>query len=469
MWSKYVIVSDLDELKNQLANETSPFKLIAGGTDLILELERSKQTEALTLIDISRIPELKKIWLDSDDQLHIGAAVTHNSILTSQLTRQFAFPLVQACWTIGSPQIRNRGTIGGNLVTASPANDTITPLMALNAKLLLVSKAGHRTVELNDFYKGVRKTIIKNNEYLQEIIVPCQKQDEKGIFIKSALRKAQAISVVNACVILKLNGGSILNAKITLGSVAPTIIHAQLAENFLIGKDLTTDVIKQCGGLAKKDASPISDIRGSDSYRSYVVEVIVKKALESIKNNNADPQVPFQPVTLSANVPEVQSKVDKWDGSKIVTTLNGEVKVFLSGFDKTLLHLIREEGQLTGTKEGCAEGECGACTIILNGSAVMSCLIPAPCAHGAIIETIEGLAVNGSLHPLQEAFVSKGAVQCGFCTPGFIMSGAKLLEEKSSPTRDEILSGISGNLCRCTGYYKIIEAIESASEIKDLL
>lgn len=131
--------------------------------------------------------------------------------------------------------------------------------------------------------------------------------------------------------------------------------------------------------------------------------------------------------------------------------------------NRTLLSVLRDDLALTGTKEGCGAGECGACTVIMDGKAVNACLILAPELNGKHIETVEGLANGNELSPLQDAFIEHMALQCGFCTPGMLMSAESLLRENPHPTRDEIVSAMSGNLCRCTGYKKIVEAIEDVA------
>ena len=464
MWTNYINVSTIEEALHVLEQKGARARIVAGATDLILELERSVRTGIETLVDITRLPGLDQISIDEDEIIHLGPLVTHNHCVESRLIRARAYPLARAAWEVGAPQIRNRGTIAGNLITASPANDTITPLMALNASVTLQSTRGTRVVALQDFYKGVRKTVMEPDEMMVDISFPAMKSTARGTFLKLALRRAQAISIVDVAVILDLAGETVKSASITLGAVTPVIVHAREAEKYLAGKPLSDEVFEEAARLAISASRPIDDLRGSAAYRREMVRVCTLRGLKAIREGQEHAGMPTEPILLwgrDLSNGRVHTS-QEFPSSAIETTINGKKYSFNSGHDKTLLRLLREEANLIGTKEGCAEGECGACTVFLDGRAVMACLVPAPRAHGAEIITVEGLAVNGDLHPVQEAFVEHGAVQCGYCTPGFLMSSAMLLEEKSHPTRNEIEQAITGNLCRCTGYYKIVQAIEDA-------
>jgi xanthine dehydrogenase iron-sulfur cluster and FAD-binding subunit A len=466
MWHEYFTAKSTDEVVRLLAEKGDRARIVAGATDLILELERGVRKGVDTLIDITRIPGLDQITLDEDDVIHLGPMVTHNQCVASSLIRQRAFPLMRAAWEVGAPQIRNRGTVAGNLITASPANDTITPLMALGASITLQSERGTRTVSLQGFYTGVRRTVMQPDEVLVDISFPALTTAQHGTFIKLALRRAQAISVINVALVVGLAGNLVDSASITLGAVAPTIIHAEMAEAYLIGKPLSNETIEEAARLSMAAAKPIDDLRASADYRREMVRVCTARGLKQIRAGEEQVGVPQSPVLLVRPDRSSPEPITHQSPSPIETTINGRHVTFTSGHDKTLLRLLREDGMLTGTKEGCAEGECGACTVFLDGMAVMACLVPAPRAHGAEIVTVEGLAQDGLLHPVQEAFIRDGAVQCGYCTPGFLMSGAALLEEKPHPDRDEIEQAITGNLCRCTGYYKIVQAIEDASKVR---
>ena len=151
--------------------------------------------------------------------------------------------------------------------------------------------------------------------------------------------------------------------------------------------------------------------------------------------------------------------------SKTITvTVNDEKYTRDVAVSRTLLEFVREELGLTGAKEGCNEGECGACTVILDGKAISSCMYLAVDADGKSVLTIEGLASNGELHPLQQAFVDEGAVQCGFCTPGMVLTAKAILDEVPNPSEDEIRKMMEGNLCRCTGYNRIIDAVKKVAD-----
>jgi len=467
MWKSYYNASDIEHALKVLDDQYGQAKIVAGGTDLILELERGLWPEVNALIDVSRIRFNKGIYKDKEGYIHINPFMTHNECLASKLLRDEVPLLFQALWQIGSPQIRNRGTIAGNLATSSPANDSITPLMALNAELTLSSHEGSRQIKLSDFYTGVRKNILKPNELITDIRFLGLNNIQRSIFLKYALRNAQAISVVNIAMIIEVSNNTINKASITLGAVAPTIIHAKKTEEYLNGKNIDLNLISELSQSICDESKPIDDIRGSANFRKQMIKVLAKKGLNILfKNEKYDP-VPKKPIMLSESHKvknEISDKSYNNFAKEIVTIINGKEYIFKNGLNKTLLRLIREDAGLIGTKEGCAEGECGSCTLFLDGKAVMSCMVPAPRAHMAKIETIESIASNGKLHPIQEAFIEEGAVQCGYCTPGFIMSGVKLLEEEENPKDTQIKEAFAGNLCRCTGYYKIIKAVEKAAE-----
>jgi carbon-monoxide dehydrogenase medium subunit len=468
-------------------------RLIAGGTDVLVELQRGvKPTQ--TLIDMSAVPDLQYVRLDGES-LVFGALATHNDILRSPLSWQYALPLAQACQEVGAPQIRTRATVAGNLLTASPANDTIPPLLALDAELVLASRAGERVLPLSQFYRGVRRTELQPGELLREIRVPVHKGESRGLFLKLGLRRAQAISVVNAALVLSFADGLVSEARIALGCVAPTVVRAKHVETFLIGKPLDAELCQQAAQLVTRDCSPIDDVRASASYRVHTLTNLLAYGLTRLAGGS-EPARPA-PVLLQTDIPEHSTPslpLHLLPDDGIQTTINGHTARFARVRRKTLLNFLREDAGLTGCKEGCAEGECGACTVWLNGQAVMSCLVPAAQAHGASVTTIEfqypGTQANHAathsrdaitdthqvaetardegryLQPLQQAFIDCGAVQCGFCIPGMLMAGAKLLEEYPHPDTEQMRAALSGNICRCTGYRKILDALSQVGGSK---
>ncbi len=462
--TRHLVATTIAEAVEMLATEGERARVIAGGTDLLLEMERRQRPGVATLIDITAIPGLAAIEPDND-RIHIGALTTHNQVVASDLAWERLTPLAQACHEVASPQLRNQATIVGNLVTASPANDTITPLRALGTTIHVESVEGARSIDLGDLHTGVRQTTLRPGELVTGLSVTPLESNQRAVYVKAGLRAAQAISVVHLTILLEFADDVVEDARILLGSVAPTIVDSAEAEDLLVGTWLDDESITAAADAVVASVTPIDDVRSTAEHRRRLLRSMTTRALTALRDGTTTP--PASRVLLSPTGTAFGSK--PCDDSVVETTINGTSVRASGAVGESLLDWLRDHagpaanGSLTGTKEGCAEGECGACTVMIDGTAVMSCLVPAVRAHGTDITTVEGLARNGSLHPVQQAFIDDAAVQCGFCIPGFLVSGAALLDERDQPTRAEILEGLSGNLCRCTGYVKIIDAIETAA------
>jgi len=255
--------------------ENPAAKIVAGGTDILVRLK--DELDWPMLIDISGIEELKGISKESNS-VKIGVLSTHTEIENSEELRKYAEVLVQAAFIIGSPQIRNRGTIGGNIANASPAGDTIPPLYVLNAEIELASSAGTRKMLINEFFTGPGISVLENGEIVSSINIPAE-ENLKGVFLRLGQREALAISKVSLALVKNTKTNEY---RIALGSVAPTVIHATKTEKLLSGNSLNIKLIDEACETICEEAAPIGDIRSEADYRKEMCGVLLRKALKKM-------------------------------------------------------------------------------------------------------------------------------------------------------------------------------------------
>jgi carbon-monoxide dehydrogenase medium subunit len=261
---------------------TSKVKVIAGGTDLMADLKFAPASHAPdVVVDISRADDLRRLTI-TDQGLVIGALVTHTELMQSRLIGDLFPALQDAAHTIGAVQTRNLGTLGGNLVTAVPSVDSGPTLVALDAQVTILGPGGTRQMELADFFVGPRKTALKPDELLAEIIIPKENLGKPTHFLKFGLRKGQALALVNvgASFWPDWKKNVFTAPRVALGAVAPKVIHATTAEKYLEGKPITPEAMAEAGRLAVEDAKPISDMRASAEFRRDLIAILTRRALE---------------------------------------------------------------------------------------------------------------------------------------------------------------------------------------------
>ncbi len=450
--SIYHSPESLVELHGLLDRYGADARMFVGGTDVIVRLRHGVMKPA-ALIDLKSVKELSEQPEQHGDSLRIGARVTMTTILGDERIRRWFPALLEAAAVVGSIQIRNRATLVGNVCNASPAADTVPVLLVHGAVANIAGPSGERRIPLSEFFVGPGRTVLESGELVVSLDLPMPSGPVGAAFGRLIRRRGVDLAVINLCVLLEAGRP----ARMAFGAVAPTPILSVDTTGALDGSTDWTDASERALSSMLMSTRPISDVRGGHDYRAAMLPVLARRAWQTARLRLSEPRTRES----ATSEPPNREPANREPAARALAPLrvNRQDHEFSAPAHQTLLDVLRDALRLTGTKECCAEGECGACTVQVDGNAVCSCLVIAAEMPGHEITTIEGLASGGRLDPLQAAFVESGAVQCGFCIPGMIMSARALLDLNPQPTREEVQDALSGNLCRCGGYSRIVDAV----------
>ena len=338
-------------------------------------------------------------------------------------------------------QVRNRGTLGGNICVNDPTNHFPPLLVALGASMTVLGAGGERTLTADEFFVGVFETAVGEGELLTRIDVPAGGKGTGDAMVGVTLG-AHGTYIANAA-------ASVADGawRVALGCVGAVPVRATHGRGGARERRRRRGVRAGCGRRARRDAR--SAVR-----RARLGRVPAQPRRDVGRACSSPGSRESEGVTVAATP----------TSSQVVTvTVNGTAYEREVPARRLLVHFLRDDLDLTGTHIGCDTGSCGACTVHLDGVAVKSCAVLAVQADGAEVTTVEGLA-DEELTPLQQSFSDHHALQCGYCTPGMLMSATALLAENPSPTEEEVKVGLQGNICRCTGYWNIVEAVVAAGK-----
>ncbi|MEW5922277.1 MAG: xanthine dehydrogenase family protein subunit M [Bacillota bacterium] len=279
----YYAAASVEEASNLLGSLGPEAKIIAGGTD-VLPMMKQGTLAPKVLISITRLNELKSITYAKEKGIVIGALATHNEVMLSPVLQGKYMSVCETAHHMANNQIRNIGTIGGNIANAVPSADFLPILIALGAKITLQNSGGSRSLPLETFFMGPRQSVIKQDEILTEIIIP-ENGFSGSTYHKFGLRRSGALAVVGVAVAVAMEDNLCKDVRIALGAVAPTPLRVTEAEELLKGKEITDALLEEAGRLAAAGCSPISDVRGSQEYRRDMVKVFTRRTLRKAIDN----------------------------------------------------------------------------------------------------------------------------------------------------------------------------------------
>lgn len=478
----------------RLLQEHPEAQIIAGGSDVLVQMREGKRAGA-ELVSIYGLDDLRGVTLEEDGTLRIGSLTSFSHITQDPLIQKYIPVLGEAVDMVGGPQIRNIGTIGGNTCNGVTSADSASTLFAWDAVIELTGPEGVRRIPIRDFYIKAGKVDLQPGEIQTGILIRKESYEGyAGHYIKYAMRNAMDIATLGCSVNVKLTEDKkrFEDIRIAYGVAGPVPMRAVHAEEAGRGLEVTDENIEKIGDTVLQDVTPRDSWRASKAFREHISKVLCKRALKEAVKRAAG-------AAESAETDDTGGHVDghadgcvdvHMDGCQIETAseavrpgmqvhsimtdptsqrqyklircrINGVERETMVDARASLTDMLRNDYSLTSVKKGCEVGECGACNVIIDGECYNSCIYLAAWADGKDILTLEGLmGPNGELSDIQQAFIDEAAVQCGFCTPGVIMSAVEILESGKEYTRDELRKLLSGHLCRCTGYENILNAVE---------
>ncbi len=397
------------------------------------------------VVDVKRIAELDDDIREDDGGLTIGARTTMTDIAADQRIRRDFQALAEAAAVVGSVQIRNRATLAGNICNASPAADTAPALLVYGAIVVVTGPAGTRRIPIDDAFVRSGVTTLARGELVTAVELPRPVEPRGSVHVRTNPATRPRPGVGHAGLRGDDGWGDSTGIRQPRPAADPGFRRDRLA-------------CRSRSARRRQDAAPRRPLR-----RCQPVGNLDARQPRVPPGDAARARAPGGRDGYRAPGQSIGAGV--MTRQRIELTVNGRGRSIEVAPHHTLLDVLRDDLGLTGTKECCLVGECGACTVLVDDVAVDSCLMLGVEADGTTVTTVEGLATGDRLHPLQQAFLDTGAAQCGFCIPGQLLAAKALLADVPQPSRAEVEEGLAGNLCRCAGYEQIIEAVLLAAEV----